>query len=140
MIQISTYHDNNNDHISSVKKILAAYNQKHTAHLQDCHNEPLEIILKDHDKIIGGLLGRSIWGTLQIQFLAVDEQYQKQGLGKKLILEAERVAIERQCHYITVDTFSFQAPEFYKALGYNVFAEEEDFPLGFSRYYLRKKL
>ncbi len=28
MIQISTYHDNNNDHISSVKKILATYNKK----------------------------------------------------------------------------------------------------------------
>lgn len=140
MIKITTHHNNNSDHIAGVKTILAAYNQKHTAHLHNCNNDPLEIILKDQDKIIGGLLARSIWGTLQIQFLAVDEKYQNQGLGKKLMLEAERVAIERKCHYIAVDTFSFQAPEFYKALGYNVFAEEVDFPLGFSRYYLRKKL
>lgn len=139
MIELSIEDTNtNSDNAAAIKQILSTYNQTHTAHLTDCVNEPLELVLKDQGKVIGGLLGRSIWGTLQIQFLAVDEQYKKQGLGKKLILEAERIAITRKCRYISVDTFSFQAPEFYQALGYEIFAIEEDFPLGFSRYYLRK--
>ncbi|UNM96370.1 GNAT family N-acetyltransferase [Ignatzschineria rhizosphaerae] len=140
MLEISIKNSTNDDNASAVKTILAAYNKKHTEHLTDCNNDPLEIIAKENGKIIAGLLGRSIWGTLQIQFLAVDEAYKGQGLGKKLMLEAERIARERKCHYIAVDTFSFQAPEFYKALGYKIFAEEVDFPLTFSRYYLRKTL
>lgn len=140
MIELKINNNTNEENVSAIKQILSDYNHQHTKHLTDCINEPLELTLIEEGKIIGGLLARSIWGTLQIQFLAIDERYQHQGLGKKLMLEAERIAVKRKCRYIAVDTFSFQAPEFYQSLGYQIFAKEEDFPQGFSRYYLRKTL
>jgi hypothetical protein len=38
------------------------------------------------------------------------------------------------------DTFSFQAPEFYKQHGYRVFGELKDFPPDHTRYYMTKQL
>ncbi|WP_434059891.1 GNAT family N-acetyltransferase [Myroides odoratimimus] len=96
--------------------------------------------LVEEGEVIGGILGRSLWGTLEIQNLAVKESYRGQGLGKKLMLAAERVAVERNCKYISLNTFSFQASDFYQSLGYEIFAEEKDYPLGYSKIYLRKVL
>ena len=41
---------------------------------------------------------------------------------------------------VYLNTFTFEAPEFYKKLGYTVFAELKDFPPGHSRLFLRKTL
>lgn len=48
--------------------------------------------------------------------------------------------MERKCRLITVDTFGFQAPDFYKHLGYEVYGIVEDFPEGYDHYFLVKKL
>jgi len=39
-----------------------------------------------------------------------------------------------------LDTFSFQAPDFYQQRGYQVFGQLDDFPPGHRRYYLTKEL
>jgi hypothetical protein len=39
-----------------------------------------------------------------------------------------------------LDTFSFQAPDFYQRHGYRVFGELVDFPPGHTRYYMTKQL
>ena len=39
-----------------------------------------------------------------------------------------------------VDTFSFQAPEFYRKLGYREFGRLDDFPTGHRRSWLTKAL
>ena len=48
-------------------------------------------------------------------------------------------AVERGCHSVWVDTFSFQAPGFYPKLGYKVFGEL-DYPPGHKRIFLQKRL
>jgi len=53
---------------------------------------------------------------------------------------AEREAIARGCGSAFLDTFSFQALPFYVSLGYKVFGELADYPLGHRRYFLRKSL
>jgi hypothetical protein len=52
---------------------------------------------------------------------------------------AEGRAVERGCHSAWVDTFSFQAPGFYRKLGYEVFGEL-DYPPEHKRFFLRKRL
>jgi hypothetical protein len=52
----------------------------------------------------------------------------------------ERQAQTRGCGASWLDTFSFQALDFYEALGYQRFGELADFPPGSSRYYLWKQL
>ena len=41
---------------------------------------------------------------------------------------------------IWLDTFDFQAPEFYKKLGFSQFGEIVDYPPGHSRHYFQKRL
>jgi len=44
------------------------------------------------------------------------------------------------CHSAWLDTFEFQARGFYERLGYSCFGELPNYPVGFSRYFLKKTL
>ncbi|WP_051960796.1 GNAT family N-acetyltransferase [Devosia riboflavina] len=88
----------------------------------------------------GGLTARITFGRMFVELLFVPERLRGQGLGRKLMERAEVVAREHGCGGIWLDTYSFQAPEFYKKLGYTVFGELTDYPPGSSRYFLHKQL
>lgn len=102
--------------------------------------QPLKLKIEANGTLIAGLVGYTNWEWLYIQTLAVDANYRQQGLGKKLVLEAERIARERHCHAAWVDTFTFQAPEFYTSLGYTPFGTLPNFPTGQQRIFLQKQL
>ncbi|WP_347218271.1 GNAT family N-acetyltransferase [Chryseobacterium sp.] len=127
------------EYYDTVSEILYQHNLKHTQEI-DSINKPLEIIIHHNEKVAGGLYGRSIWGTLEIQKLAVSEAYKNKGLGKQLVHAAIEEARVRNCTYISLNTFSFQAPEFYEKLGFEKIGTEHDFPKGFEKYYYRKTL
>lgn len=102
--------------------------------------EPLKLKIEQEGKLIAGLTGFTLWEWLYIQTLAVEADFRGQGLGRQLVLEAERIARQRNCHAAWVDTFTFQAPEFYTRLGYTPFGSLHDFPAGQQRIFLRKDL
>ncbi|WP_417386282.1 GNAT family N-acetyltransferase [Gimesia sp.] len=102
--------------------------------------EPVKLKIVENDEIIAGLVGFTLWEWLYIETLAVDANHRGQGLGRRLVLEAERIARARNCHAAWVDTFSFQAPEFYSRLGYTPFGTLPDFPDGQQRIFFRKEL
>ena len=77
---------------------------------------------------------------LFVHLLWVGEPYRGQGVGSRLITEAEQAARERGCHGAYVDTFTFQAPKFYERLGYREFGRLDDFPPGHSRIWFAKRL
>ncbi|MBN1956240.1 MAG: GNAT family N-acetyltransferase, partial [Anaerolineae bacterium] len=62
------------------------------------------------------------------------------GHGHRLLTAVEDEARRRGAKYAHLDTFSFQAPDFYEQHGYRVFGELEDFPPGHRRYYFTKRL
>ena len=62
----------------------------------------------------------------------------RRGLARDLVLKAESIARERGCCGSWVDTFTFQAPDFYLRLGYEKFGELPRYPAGQSRLFLRK--
>jgi hypothetical protein len=64
----------------------------------------------------------------------------RRGYGHRLMTLAEEEARERGAKNAYLDTFSFQAPDFYRRLGYEVFGELPDFPHGHQRYFFRKQL
>ena len=124
----------------TVIQLLLEYNLSKTQEFKNEINKPIEIIARnEQNEIIGGLYGRSIWGTLEVKTLVVKLENRNQGIGRKLITEAEKEAINRNCRYISLDTFSFQAPGFYEKLGFEKIGTETDFPKGFEKYYYRKK-
>ncbi len=105
------------------------------------HYQPELIVLqvRDDAQIVAGLVGHTNWDWLYIETLAVDSEYQGKGLGRELVLEAERIAIQRNCVGAWVDTYTFQSPEFYRRLGYEQFGELPNCPRDQKRLFLRKR-
>jgi len=91
-------------------------------------------------EIVGGLLGDLFWGWFHIDLLWLPEALRGHGFGAQLLAQAEDEARRRGAKHAFLDTFSFQAPEFYKKYGYRVFGELPDFPRGHVRYFLVKDL
>ena len=62
------------------------------------------------------------------------------GWGSRLLREIENIAAQEGCSLIHLDTFDFQARDFYLRQGYELFGTLEDCPENHCRYYLQKKL
>ena len=97
--------------------------------------DPVRLQIEVEGTIIAGLTGYTCWSWLYIETLAVAAEHRGQGLGAALVQEAERIGRDRDCHAVWVDTFSFQAPEFYRRLGYIPFGVLPDFPSGQERIF-----
>jgi len=61
-------------------------------------------------------------------------------VGTSLLQHVEAVAREKGAYISILDTFDFQAEEFYIKNGYTPFGELKDFPNGHRKIYLFKKL
>ncbi len=90
--------------------------------------------------IVGGIFGATYWDWLYIDLLWVEDELRGCGYGHRLLTLAEQEAQQRGAKHAYLDTFSFQAPDFYEQHGYRVFGELQDFPLGHTRYFFTKQL
>ena len=99
-------------------------------------------VIKDEaGQILAGITSMLYcWDCLYIDILWVKEGYRDLGYGSILLKEVERIAKEKGCKLIHLDTFDFQAKDFYIKQGYDVFGILEDCPIEHKRYYLKKKL
>lgn len=98
-------------------------------------------VVEKSGEIVGGILGRMYcWNCLYIDVLWVKEEYRKDNLGSKLLREVECTAKEKGCHLIHLDTFDFQAKDFYIKHGYEVFGVLDDCPEGHKRYFMKKSI
>lgn len=117
---------------------LVAYNQAKTGRTDQ---RPLILALDDSDgRVIGGLWGRTAYDWLFVELLVVPETLRGRGVGTDLLTRAEREAIARGCHSAWLDTFEFQARGFYERLGYTCFGQLADYPVGSTRYFMKKAL
>jgi len=71
--------------------------------------------------------------------LWIAEGFRQRGLGKSLLLAAEREAVHRGCSNAHCDTFDFQSLPFYQRSGYTIFGQLDDYPSGHTRYFLQKR-
>ena len=98
-------------------------------------------ITDDDGNIIAGCVAKMYcWNVAYIDSLWVDSKYRGNGLGARLLAEIEKTAKAKGCYLIHLDTFDFQAKEFYEKQGYAVFGVLENCPKGHCRYYFTKKL
>ncbi len=130
--------DGNEQDINEIFEMLKTYN---LSKREESENIPLGLFYEDTDgKKLAGLTGETFGNWLCIHYLFVEEQLRKEGLGSKLLLAAEKEAKHRGCKYAFVDTFSFQAPEFYKKHGYNEVFSLNEYPYTGRRHYYTKNL
>lgn len=92
-------------------------------------------------ELVGGLVGYA-WGHwLHVDLLWVDERHRGEGVGTRLMSEAERKARdELDCVHSRVETWGFQAPRFYEKLGYRIVGVVEDYPPGETDHLLVKRI
>ncbi|BCM67421.1 putative acetyltransferase [Streptomyces sp. EAS-AB2608] len=91
--------------------------------------------------LAGGLVGHTWTTWLHITYLWVDARHRGAGLGTRLLAEAERIArADRGCAAARLETWDFQAPDFYRGQGYEVVGVIPDYPPGITEYTLTKRL
>ena len=117
---------------------LIAYNERKT--VRNDFRPIMVAIRDDSGDIVGGLVGRTAYDWLFVELVFVPESMRGQGIGTDLMRRAEEEAVTRGCHSAWLDTFEFQARAFYEQLGYRCFGELGDYPVGSSRYFMRKVL
>ena len=84
--------------------------------------------------IVGGAVGRT-WGECcELQQLWVAPECRRQGIATRLVRAFEQHAAARGCRRCYLDTFSFQAPAFYRALGYEARLEIRGYAAGIVRH------
>ena len=103
---------------------------------------PYEYIVRNENlEIIAGILSTlGYWNGLEIKILWVKEEFRKSGIGTKLLIETENNAKAKGAIISFLDTFDFQAKDFYLKNGYTIFGILDDFPDGHKRYHLQKRL
>ncbi|MCB8953502.1 MAG: GNAT family N-acetyltransferase [Ardenticatenales bacterium] len=105
------------------------------------HAQSVCFLLYDADEeIVGGVIGTTYWHWLHVSLMWIKAEYRGLGYGSRLLRLAEEEALQRGARQAYLDTFSFQAPDFYKKHGYHVFGVLEDFPTGHQRYFMTKSL
>lgn len=121
-----------------IYKGLLEYN---LARIEDKNQKDLGIYLQNEAGLkTAGLIGDTHGNWLFVKYLWVSEELRGQNIGSQILKQAEEVAKERGCKYAFLDTFSFQAPEFYKKYGYQEVFALEEYPLTGKRYYFTKTL
>lgn len=101
---------------------------------------PLSCVARDGETVVAGAIGRS-WGLCcELQQLWVDPPRRRDGLGRELLEAFEAAARERGCRTLYLETFSFQAPDFYQACGYREHARIEGFAPGVVKYLMIRDL
>ncbi len=117
---------------------IAAFNVQQTGdreHRRFCY------VLRDADnETVGGVIAEVYWGWMYLDLLFVKEELRGRGFGHQLLVKAEEYARQLGARNVYLDTFTFQAPSFYKAHGYEVFGELKEFPAGHQRYFMTKRL
>jgi GNAT superfamily N-acetyltransferase len=91
-------------------------------------------------EVVGGVVAVIYWDWLYIDLMWIQEEFRGHGYGSRLLELVEDEARRRGAKNAYLDTFSFQAPDFYKRHGYRVFGELHDFPPSHQRYFLTKQL
>jgi GNAT superfamily N-acetyltransferase len=101
----------------------------------------LASFLRDKDgAVVGGMYGWT-WGeTCYIRYLFIPAEMRHLGHGRGLMQAVEAEARARGCRQIVLTTHDFQAPEFYRRLGFEMAGRVEEYPRGHQYLTMVKRL
>ena len=106
-------------------------NDKHTS---------FNICVKDKENIVAGAIIYQHKDALYLDVLWCSENYRNKGIGSKLIAMVDTEAKSKSISKLFVDTYAFQAQEFYKKHGFKVIGTVPEYLLGHDRIFMRKDI
>ena len=106
----------------------------------DLNYDEFCFVAEDDGKIIGVITGRAYYNEVHIGDLIVSETCRGSGIGSVLVHAVEDAYKDKGYNKITLTSFGFQAPEFYKKLGYEVEFIREDNNPKLRKYFLMKTI
>lgn len=123
-------------------RILALLDHHSKAAGKSFRSEMVFLEAREDDLYLGGLAARFSLDLkwVFVELLAVAEEGRGKGIGGQLMARIEEEARLRGMDGIWLDTFSFQAPEFYRRLGYSEFGRIDDYPENEARLFFVKRL
>lgn len=116
---------------------LTRYNDHFLPKDRDRHKLALSV-RDESGAIVGGLIGELRMDYLHIELLWIDESQRGHGVGQRLIDLAEIEARRFGATHMHLSTWSFQAPDFYRAMGFREFGRMTDHPAGFDSIFFVK--
>ena len=119
---------------------LVEFNRKKVPFLQSEDWIVLSYALKDErGQLMAGINSMLYcWNILYIDILYVEDAHRGKGYGRLLLDRVESESKKLGGYMSHLDTFDWQAKEFYEHLGYEVFGILENCPRGHNRYYMKK--
>lgn len=92
------------------------------------------------ESFLGGLTAKVGAEWVFVELLALSEAARGRGIGRQLIERIEALAREKGKAGIWLDTYSFQAPDFYRKMGFREVGRIDDYPRGEARHFFAKTL
>jgi GNAT superfamily N-acetyltransferase len=125
-------------HLDALSAILQEYNN---AIMGPSVHSHIHLFVRDPDgRVLGGLTAETSRGWCYVDMLALSPPLRGLGFGTRLLTHAETLARARGCVGVYLNSFSFQAPDFYRSRGYTTFGQLADFPPGHTNHWLMKRL
>lgn len=125
---------------AALNERLLAFNDSHRPQASWRTDNVFTVVLNDQfGKVRGGARGVVRLGAVELRGLLLDEDSRHHGLGEKIVRAVEEEARKRGARAALLDTYEFQARDFYEKLGYACFASF-DFPDGVKRFYMSRPL
>lgn len=124
--------------VAELRERLVAFNVAATGYDD---GRSLSCILRNNEgEVDAGIDGFS-WGRYaMLEWLWVSASFRGRGYGTGLVRAFETESQKRGCRTIRVNTHTFQAPDFYRHLGYKEIGYAEDAPFGYGEYFFAKRL
>ena len=115
----------------------------HNVSVSDIRDEQRIVLAatNNEEDLIGGVTATLWGGCLEIDHIWVSEELRGSGVGSELLKRLEKLVKEKGCRRVILDTFSFQAPEFYAKQGYKEYQTIEGYSDGtVAKHFFKKDL
>ena len=114
---------------------IDAHNRRHA----DWDWTSFSLVLREDGRLVAAARGVTNMGLVEIRGLWVEPARRGQGIGRRLVAALEAEAARRGCSRAALDSYAFQAPGFYRRLGYREWGRL-DYPNGIARHFFVKDL
>ena len=130
--------DTESQKAQEIGNLIRSYNRSIR---ETAESEPLNLYIEDEQgQLLAGLVAETFGNWLEIEYLFVKDDLRGQGIGSQLLQRAESEAKNRNCRYVFVNTYQFQAPAFYQKHDYQEVFTLKDYPCTGQRHYYQKDL